>query len=248
MNIKQLIEGMKKLSKLSNIVANNFERIGKVMEKYNVDINIKIKSKGNNRLSDYSNSDKFGEEAYSYKVTDEPGRKGIGNSNNTQLGNNRQGLSNTRHGQNIMNRDNNTKPMRQQPNDYIDISENKEMKGYQGGQVNQYTESRRANEEPYVYQGRLISDEEFDSLFKMVHGMDFSSSKAKAIKLAFPGDVYITSKQVKKLVKELDFDSDKKHVCVYLYRFICDKNNFTQVLDVLDFDSSKIDVLKGIRK
>lgn len=91
---------------------------------------------------------------------------------------------------------------------------------------------------------RVISDVEFNSLYKSVKSKPFKDDQVGLIRDASFNTVF-TCKQTKQLMTIFPFDDDKLKVIELLSNNISDRENSYLLTDALDFSSSK-DVARGL--
>lgn len=84
---------------------------------------------------------------------------------------------------------------------------------------------------------KIMKKEDFDDLKKSINNRNFESTNSAAVKTAIDNN-FLSSEQVKELLKFFTFEDTKLEIAKYSYKKVCDKNNFFKVYDAFDFESS----------
>lgn len=84
---------------------------------------------------------------------------------------------------------------------------------------------------------KIMKKEDFDDLKKSINNRNFESSNSAVVKTAIDNN-FLSSEQVRELLKFFTFEDSKLEIAKYSYKKVCDKNNFFKVYDAFDFESS----------
>jgi hypothetical protein len=93
---------------------------------------------------------------------------------------------------------------------------------------------------------KVMADADFDKLKSNVESKSFEQTKLDMIKQAVDMN-YLTSAQLKELLKLFSFEDSKVTAAEYAYIKICDKQNFSTVYDVFSFESSISNIIEYIK-
>jgi len=84
---------------------------------------------------------------------------------------------------------------------------------------------------------RIINEESFNTLKSVINSKSFENTKKDIITDAINRN-FFSSSQLRELLSLLSFESTKIETAKYSYKKICDKQNFSVIFDVFQFESS----------
>ena len=88
---------------------------------------------------------------------------------------------------------------------------------------------------------RELGHKEFEDFFRSYRSKSFDSDKINVFYIKAK-NTYFTAQQIGRLVKTLSFDSKKLELAKAAYDYCIDPENYYQVVDVLDYQSSKTEL------
>ncbi|GDX51984.1 hypothetical protein LBMAG27_10310 [Bacteroidota bacterium] len=93
----------------------------------------------------------------------------------------------------------------------------------------------------------VVTDADMNSIISTIKNLSFSSTKISTAKQIIQSKKCFTVSQMKAIVLLMDFEADKLEVAKYGYDYTIDQQNYYQMTDVFDFDSSSNDLLAFLK-
>lgn len=93
----------------------------------------------------------------------------------------------------------------------------------------------------------VVTDADMNSIISTIKNLNFSSTKISTAKQIIQSKKCFTVSQIKSIVLLMDFEADKLEVAKYGYDYTIDQQNYYQMTDVFDFDSSSNDLLAFLK-
>lgn len=93
----------------------------------------------------------------------------------------------------------------------------------------------------------VVTDSDMNSIVTNIKNLSFSSTKISTAKQIIQSKKCFTVIQMKSIVSLMDFEGDKLDVAKFGYDYTIDKQNYYQMTDVFDFDSSSNDLLAFLK-
>ncbi len=84
---------------------------------------------------------------------------------------------------------------------------------------------------------KVMKKDDFNDLKGSINNRNFESSNSAVVKTAIDNN-YLTSDQVRDLLRYFTFEDTKLEIAKYSYKKVCDTKNFFKVYDAFDFESS----------
>ncbi len=93
----------------------------------------------------------------------------------------------------------------------------------------------------------MVTDADMSSIISSIKNLSFSSTKISTAKQIIQSKKCFTVSQMKSIVSLMDFEGDKLEVAKFGYDYTIDQQNYYQLTDVFDFDSSSSDLLAFLK-
>ncbi|WP_080055262.1 DUF4476 domain-containing protein [Spirosoma aerolatum] len=93
----------------------------------------------------------------------------------------------------------------------------------------------------------VVSSADLDRIKERVEAAAFDSEKPKILKAALATKRCFSTDQILELLALFTFDSEKLPLAKYAYSYVTDRDNYDQITDAFDFDTSKDELRTFIR-
>ncbi len=93
----------------------------------------------------------------------------------------------------------------------------------------------------------VVTDADMSSIISSIKNLSFSGTKISTAKQIIQSKKCFTVSQMKSIVSIMDFEGDKLEVAKFGYDYTIDHQNYYQLTDVFDFDSSSNDLLAFLK-
>ncbi|MBN8821125.1 MULTISPECIES: DUF4476 domain-containing protein [unclassified Spirosoma] len=93
----------------------------------------------------------------------------------------------------------------------------------------------------------VVSSADLDRIKERVEAAAFDTDKPKILKAALAAKRCFSTDQILELLALFTFDSDKLPLAKYAYSYVTDRENYDQITDAFDFDTSKDELRTFIR-